>query len=141
MTDVRDLALREGHSRPSRMPLVYHRSHGVKLAGRPIGPTFLVLGREAGPVRRVLLELEREAMDRGGKMPPSDQVRRDSVRVAREAVVGWEDFDWDGEENVPFSQELWNSILDDADQFWWIADLVDRHINTCTGHFPDPPTD
>lgn len=136
--DVSELAVRDGHSQPSRLELVYHETHGSELRGKKIGPTLLVLGKESEPVREVLLRLERRAMETGRRAPTSEEIRRDSVEVARAAVVGWENWDWRGEKNVPFSKELWNEILDDFYQFWWIADLVDRHLHRSNGHFQKP---
>lgn len=137
--DVSSLGMRSAHESAARMPLTYHENHGPDLAGKPVGPVLLVLGKEAPAVREVILEAERASMSRGGRMATSDVSRATSIKLARVAVVGWEDMDWEGKKDVPFSRKLWDDILDDSDNFWWIAEQVDRFVQRGTGFFTSPP--
>ena len=139
--DLGNLGLRAAHEVAREMPLTYHEDHGREYIGKKIGPTLLVLGKESPEVREVMLDVERANLKKGMTMADSEESRRVSVRLARVAVVGWKDWEWKGEKDVPFSTELWNTIMDDFDNFWWIAELVDRFVQRGNGFFPSPSQD
>jgi hypothetical protein len=120
------------------MTLTYHENHGPDLVGKPVGPVLFVLGKESPPVREVILEAERASMARGGRLATSDVSRETSIKLARVAVVGWEDWSWQGKVDVPFSRSLWNEIMDDAANFWWLAEQVDRFVQRGSGYFMSP---
>jgi hypothetical protein len=77
-------------------------------------------------------------MARGGRLATSDVSRETSIKLARVAVVGWEDWGWQGKVDVPFSRSLWNEIMDDAANFWWLAEQVDRFVQRGSGYFMSP---
>lgn len=105
--------------------------------GAPTGAVFEVLGYDADVVVNAGRAFDRASMTEKD-MDPAERMRARRVALAQAALVGWREFQWEGEVRA-FDRAFAADILS-RPGFSWMVDQIHEFGGSRANLFPVPPS-